>query len=737
MLRLVRDWTHWVVPLLTGLFLYQFVSWIGSEKDMWWPETVSIVRYTLLLTFLLELLPRFHVMALRSLQLVVILGYNAAVMNYKPVGGSIRTLEGAGNLLYDNFIQLVPFVWFSLGAWAVYIAALWCVKARWRVAVLTILSVLFFSVRDSFSLLTLWEEAAMIILCGLGLLVAVHFGELKRKNPQAWEYMSEYPLVPALTIAALLGVTVIPGVLMPSVRPSLTDPYTLYMNWKGEGVPLLGKMNGSTSIASSGNSSSGYSRDDSSLGGGFDFDYSPVLSVDTTHRSYWRGETRAQYTGDGWEQSDGDKQAPGQTPVTDTLLSRDSRFDTSLLQTVEVRQTVSVLSEGETYPVLFGAFAPSKLESYNGEKLLPADRLRWVPRQSELRFNETKNAAYPVTYTVLSQVPIIDEQGLMKVSAELPNRNQLQEYLQLPRELPNRVRQLAVDITAGAAGPYEKAKRIEQYLQKTFPYTNKPQVDRGQSKDFVDRFLFEIKEGYCDYFSSAMAVLARSVGLPARWVKGYTPGYNEVADITSGFVPEEVTDPDGAGTYTVRNSDAHSWVEVYFPGYGWIPFEPTSGFILPSVQAAEEPMQLTLPELDGAGATAPVADGEGKSYTWIYLLVMAVSAAFLGWVYRKQLGRLPWARYLRRHPQARNENQKVILEYNRLMRRSRKRGFTVLDHETARETIKRWKKKDAWLAEDLEKVLDLFEKAKYSSGGISSEEYHRAMQLMEKLRKAM
>ena len=87
------------------------------------------------------------------------------------------------------------------------------------------------------------------------------------------------------------------------------------------------------------------------------------------------------------------------------------------------------------------------------------------------------------------------------------------EYLQVPADLPERVKQLALDITKTASNPYDKAKLIEKYLSEHYPYTNTPDETKGKSKDFVDRFLFEVKQGYCDYYSTAMAVLTRSTWL--------------------------------------------------------------------------------------------------------------------------------------------------------------------------------------------------------------------------------
>ena len=132
-------------------------------------------------------------------------------------------------------------------------------------------------------------------------------------------------------------------------------------------------------------------------------------------------------------------------------------------------------------------------------------------------------------------------------------------YLQLPESLPQRVRDLAAEVTRDAETPLDKAFAVRDYLRgDAFTYSRdieKP--PRGA--DGVDHFLFEAREGYGDYFSSAMTVMLRAVGVPARLAAGYAAG--------------EV--PEGGGRRAVRDSDSHGWTQVYFPEYGWIDFEPT------------------------------------------------------------------------------------------------------------------------------------------------------------------
>jgi len=143
-------------------------------------------------------------------------------------------------------------------------------------------------------------------------------------------------------------------------------------------------------------------------------------------------------------------------------------------------------------------------------------------------------------------------------------------FLNVPDTVPQRVKDLAVQVTAQAGNDYDRAKAIESYLVK-IPYTLLP-GPTPQDRDFVDYFLFDLREGYCTYYASAMAIMCRSIGLPARYVEGY-------------IMPETSTN----GVYDVTNLQAHAWVEVYFEGFGWVPFEPTAPYSYSYYQTTPPP----------------------------------------------------------------------------------------------------------------------------------------------------
>jgi hypothetical protein len=168
-------------------------------------------------------------------------------------------------------------------------------------------------------------------------------------------------------------------------------------------------------------------------------------------------------------------------------------------------------------------------------------------------FNPSHNNS-KIRYQGTARLRLIAPAELRKSSPDYPEEIR-GTYLQLPR-LDPRVQKLAKDITAHSANDYDKAANIQRYLIANYAYTLNL---TSAGKDPLAYFLFTRRAGHCEYFATAMTIMLRSIGVPARYVTGFLPGeYNDVG-----------------GDYIIRGSDAHAWVEVYFSGYGWITFDPT------------------------------------------------------------------------------------------------------------------------------------------------------------------
>jgi hypothetical protein len=186
-----------------------------------------------------------------------------------------------------------------------------------------------------------------------------------------------------------------------------------------------------------------------------------------------------------------------------------------------------------------------------------------------------------------------------------------ERYLTLPDSVPERVLDLAQMVAADRETQYEQAEAIEYFL-RTYAYTlDLPAPPENQ--DVVDYFLFEQQEGYCDYYASSMVVMARAVGIPARLASGYAQG----------------TYDHSAKRWIVTEKDAHSWVEIYFDGIGWVEFEPTAGLpaLTRSGAGTERPAVPPLPEQARRRAGLP----------WALLaiaMLLGLLLAAVAWIWR-------------------------------------------------------------------------------------------------------
>jgi transglutaminase-like putative cysteine protease len=203
------------------------------------------------------------------------------------------------------------------------------------------------------------------------------------------------------------------------------------------------------------------------------------------------------------------------------------------------------------------------------------------------------------TYEVSSFLNQISEKQLRSANEDYPDWIK-EQYLNLPNEIPARINQLASDLTYDKLSAYDKALSIEAYL-KRFPYSlDVPSPPEG--RDVSDYFLFDLKKGYCDYYATSMVVLARAAGLPARLVIGYTGGRFDAEN----------------HRYIVTEADAHSWVEIFFPKYGWIEFEPTSGRSISELPA--DVSHEFLLDFESQNSELPLDRSAGEIALWKIIL---------------------------------------------------------------------------------------------------------------------
>ncbi len=287
-------------------------------------------------------------------------------------------------------------------------------------------------------------------------------------------------------------------------------------------------------------------------------------------RYYWRSITYDLYNGRGWLTGPTDLR---RYPPQGTTLEG-------------IPEAVKVMTQ-EVHPVadLGGiVYAAGEIQQVDSSYTV-----LWRHRPGGQDWIEMDVFGAAITTTVYTARSIYTSPGaaeLREAGASYPDWV-LNRYLRLPEATPDRLRRLANELTAAELTPYDRAKAIEAYL-RSFPYSLEiPASPEG--RDVADYFLFDLKTGYCDYYATAMVVLARAAGLPARLAIGYASGHY---------------DPVNA-RYVVTAADAHSWPEIFFPGFGWVAFEPTAALPtirpsgtpqLPVVTGSEDDRLLNLPD---------------------------------------------------------------------------------------------------------------------------------------------
>ncbi len=277
-----------------------------------------------------------------------------------------------------------------------------------------------------------------------------------------------------------------------------------------------------------------------------------VVSAPQGRRYYWRSRIFDTYDNGRWLPGASTRLTVEGSPLNVVYDSADMGARDAVQQQFTVELNASRLVY--TAPQPLRVDLPTRTDL----KYTPDDQTRTAMNVSVVRPLQLLQRGD--TYTVTSLMSSATATQLRGSPASYPEwlANQ---YLQLATSITPRTADLARQIVAdaGATNPYDRAKAIETWLRSNIIYNEIiPQPPLGQ--DPVDWVLFDLKEGYCNYYASAMVVMLRTLGIPARMAAGFAQGTYDAA----------------SGGYTVLERDAHTWVEVYFPGYGWIEFEPTA-----------------------------------------------------------------------------------------------------------------------------------------------------------------
>lgn len=288
-------------------------------------------------------------------------------------------------------------------------------------------------------------------------------------------------------------------------------------------------------------------RDSISLGGPRQAGDQPIMDVRVSEElpyAYWRETVLDTYGDNSWQVVEGE---------TITYYPDDGQFKTEPAQ-----QRVLVTQAFINYVA-------------NAGTIYSLPDLQFSDRQMYVKLNTTPDGYHDLTatrarfalqlgdqYQVTSSISSADASSLRRASTNYSPEIR-EQYLQMPDNISERTLNLAAELTAPYDNPYDKAVVVQNWLRNNIEYNDQidyPPTDR----ELIDYFLFETREGYCNYYASSMAIMLRSQGIPTRLARGFASGE---------YLTEE-------GFYRVRARDAHTWVEVYFPDYGWIQFEPTA-----------------------------------------------------------------------------------------------------------------------------------------------------------------
>lgn len=359
---------------------------------------------------------------------------------------------------------------------------------------------------------------------------------------------------------------------------------------------------------------SGYSQNDRVLGAPLTLRHEPYFIAISPVPTYWRGESKDYYNGQGWQSMTTSRLVTSNDGQADLGLGIEDATTNSVkglneyfnkLKQPEMVQRIFFINPIEQEQVLFTGGIPLRVPTlYSGQS--SREHLNIPIRYDAM--GQSLISAQPSSMVKSYQSYDIAVAPEPTVSEDLRQNGRFEEnekyaqstkdakdekdikdtredpywvtqhYLQLPEALPKRVSDLAKQLTATTTNRYDAVMAIKHYLEKNYRYDLKT-TPPSAKQDFVDHFLFEQKVGYCDHFSTSMVILLRSSGIPARWVKGFAPG----SLITSSSEKIDGTnEPTSGGSYEnrylVSYADAHSWVEVYFEGVGFVPFDPTPGY---------------------------------------------------------------------------------------------------------------------------------------------------------------
>lgn len=387
-----------------------------------------------------------------------------------------------------DFILIV----FLIALWLLSYITTYSILRKQRVMSVLVLTVAYLAVINTFTDYNSNWAIVRTVLEGFLLLHLALASRIAAPNRISADSLKRNGLFYHIFVILLLAVFVFSSLMLPKKAPIFPDPVPTIKNALG--------INTTRTV--------GYSEDDTTLGGALKKDNATVFTARAEKGHYWRVESKTVYTGTGWANANS----------ADVIsFSSGDNFPIQLTeQTTGATNTaeISFASSNDYMPYPYGTQTVNgAVDSFSAnltiERVGPVDTIK--------------------NYTVQLKTPVYNIEKMQNADFSTLSNAFVSQYTQTPKDLPDRVTKLANKVTKDADSIYDKTKAIERYLSAsgTFTYSTEDAKETPRGADYVDQFLFETQIGYCDNFSTSMVVMLRSLGIPARWAKGYTPGEGE------------------------------------------------------------------------------------------------------------------------------------------------------------------------------------------------------------------
>lgn len=441
---------------------------------------------------------------------------------------------------------------FFILLWIMVYLIHWFLK-RQRIFIFFLMTLVYITVLDTFTVYVANAAIVRTVVSGfavMGMLTFYRMIEKTKVNNDA-TFTRKW----MMPLAGMIAFSVLIGIVAPKAAPIWPNP-----------VPYIQAANQNQNVDDNdGIKTIGYGTNDSNLGGPVLGNDDPVFQYESNGEMYWKMETKDTYTGKGWI-------ASGSTPAP--FRQEDLVPLYSFPKSVKTSKESARVTIHENYKynfIMYPAGMNKVLEISPSDPKGNTFQIDTINERISF-YNSNSRPTVPQGITVEFEKPEYKVTDLMQTTNFDPNTISpefYQKYTQLPVGLPSRIQELAEQITAGKTNWFDKAKAIEDYFDSPeYSYDQTNVAVPGLNDDYVEQFLFDTKRGYCNNFSTSMAVMLRTLGIPTRWVKGYTGG--DLIRHSDGESAKQ--------TYEVTNNNAHSWVEVFFPNQGWVAFEPTKGY---------------------------------------------------------------------------------------------------------------------------------------------------------------